>query len=71
MWRKSNDDKTLESIRRCTNYCPSCGHTIPMPVQINYTICSHCGTKVRNKSKAKFNYELKNAIRKIERKEGK
>lgn len=41
-----------------------CGHTLIMPVQENYLICSHCMKKVKNNTKAWFVYNYYKTIRK-------
>lgn len=61
--KKSISDETLEKLEELKVKC-KCGHTIIMPVQYDYIICSHCKRKVKNNTKEWFKYNLYKAIRK-------
>jgi hypothetical protein len=41
-----------------------CGHTVRMPVQRDYMICTHCSNKIYNNTKAYFTYKLRKEIQK-------
>lgn len=55
-----------QEIRECTCCCKNCGHSITFKATTKWTICSYCGHKALNNSKARFKYEYINAKRKIE-----
>lgn len=42
-----------------------CGHTHILPVQVHFKICSHCGRKLRNDTKAYFMYQLRKKTEEI------
>ena len=65
---KKNEDLKMEEIRECSTYCPYCKHTIVMMACTESCICSHCKNRVKNKSKARFKYELIKAKRGLEEK---
>lgn len=68
--KKSKELMQEEELRECRAYC-KCGHSIAFKASTPSTICSYCGHRVINNSKARFRYELINARRKLEGKNGK
>ena len=55
--QKNNDMKIHESITECTTKC-KCGHSVVQRAKTKESICSYCGNKVKNNSKARFSYLL-------------
>ena len=65
---KHDEERILEDLRECSTYCPNCKHTNVMMAKSKFCICSHCGKKVINQSKARFKYEFIKKTRKLEEK---
>lgn len=55
--KKSISDDALKELENLKVKC-ECGHTLIMPVQHDYLICSHCKRKVKNNTKEWFKYNL-------------
>ena len=43
-----------------------CGHSIIIPVWVNYRVCSYCGKRIRNNTKAWFKYQFKKKAKEIQ-----
>ena len=57
--KKRNElDRYYENTEDVRAIC-KCGHRAKLPVMKSYTICSWCGAKIVNNSKARFKYMLK------------
>lgn len=55
---KGTNRKLLSKMAEyCREYC-SCGHSMIITPSRSYTYCSHCGRKVKNKTKGRFRYIL-------------
>lgn len=66
--KMTNDifEKTYRSSRECKATCKHCGYTAVMSALLDEKICQNCGHKLKNNSKARFRYimreKLKNEI---------
>lgn len=56
-YRKEQPEKYANALREIHFLC-ECGHTIMIPVQQQYKVCSFCGKKNLNTTKARFKYML-------------
>ena len=57
-----------EKLKHLLVRCKKCGHTMLMPVQMDYTICTHCGNKVLNNTMLYFKYKLRKEIENVKQK---
>lgn len=56
-----NDDKVLSDLKELTVKC-KCGKSVTFIYKQPYKICSECGRKVLNTTKAYFKYKLKGEL---------
>lgn len=70
MKNKNYLDHTLKATRKRQDiftklsvYCPHCGHTVLM-INVDRTICTHCGYWVYKDAKTEFMYKMKENIKK-------
>ena len=48
------DIRRFEEYAKIRKYCPYCGHTNSMPIQLNSKICGWCGKKIYRTKEAEF-----------------
>jgi len=65
-YRKEEPEKYAKALREIHFLC-SCGHTIMIPVQDQYKVCSYCGKKNLNTTKARFKYMLRKKMKQSEK----
>lgn len=59
-----SDIRMMEYYAKLRVYCPTCGHSNTMPIQLDKKICSWCGNLVYRTEEIEFKEKLKKAIRK-------
>lgn len=57
------DPKALSELEKLKVKCP-CGHSMVMPVYLDYMICDYCGRKVLNNTKLHFMYKVRKELNK-------
>lgn len=62
-----SDRRMFEYYAKLTVYCPNCGHSNTIPVQLEKKICSWCGHTVYRTKEIEF----KEKLIKAQKKEGK
>ena len=60
------DQKGIDQLEELKVKCP-CGHSLILTVQQDTTICSYCGRKVANTTKAHFKYKLRKELNKLKK----
>lgn len=54
-----NNYKNGKAISDCRCHCTGCGHVVYFSVKTDKIICKYCGRTIQNKSRARFEYMLK------------
>lgn len=54
-----SDKRRFEYYAKLRVYCPHCGHSNTIPVQIESKICSWCGKRVYREKKFEFEDKLR------------
>ena len=65
-YKKENPEKYAKACEEIKMLCPVCQHTLMIPVYIQYKVCSWCGCKTLNNTKARFNYMLRKKMKENE-----
>lgn len=47
-----------EQVKDCKAVCSSCGYSATMMANTEFKICTNCGHKMKNNSKARFKYMM-------------
>lgn len=58
-FKKENPEKYANALEPIRMLCPNCKHSLMIPVFQQYKVCSWCGFKALNNTKARFEYMLR------------
>lgn len=55
------DLKMFEYYAKIRAYCPNCGHSCDMPINIDKKVCTWCGSMIYRTKEIEFKEKLKKA----------
>ena len=63
--KMSEIEKYYDNMKPCRVRCPKCDHSNTLPVFTSYKMCGYCGTKIINKTRARFKYMLRKTMKEM------
>lgn len=67
--KMSEIEKHYAKMKPCRVKCKNCGHTNTIQANKDFKICSFCNMKLRNNTKARFEYMLRKTIKEMNKSE--